>query len=96
MARAFLARKAQATLQARLHLAERYGRKIQAQCRGLLVRSHLQQARQQHTDVTPRVIAIQAAAQYDPLCPLFTVAPTRAFTRSVTLQPKRRMASMMS
>ena len=63
MARAFLARKAQATLQARLHLAERYGRKIQAQCRGLLVRSHLQQARQQHTDVTPRVIAIQAAAR---------------------------------
>ena len=63
MARAFLARKAQATLQARLRLAERYGRKVQAQCRGFLVRGKLQQARQQHTDVTPRMIAIQAAAR---------------------------------
>ena len=63
MARAFLARKAQATLQARLRLAERYGRKIQAQCRGFLVRRDLQQARRQHTDITPRVVAIQAAAR---------------------------------
>ena len=63
MARAFLARKAQATLQARLRLAERYCRKIQAQCRGFLVRRHLQQSRRQHTDVTPRIIAIQAAAR---------------------------------
>ena len=63
MARAFLARKAQATLQARLRLAERYGCKIQAQCRGFLVRGQLQRARQQHTDNTPRIVAIQAAAR---------------------------------
>ena len=63
MARAFLARKAQATLQARLRLADRYCRKIQAQCRGFLVRRDLQHARKQHTDITPRIIAIQAAAR---------------------------------
>lgn len=63
MARAFLARKAQATLQARLRLAERYGCKIQAQCRGFLVRKRLQKARRQHADVMPRVVAIQAAAR---------------------------------
>ena len=63
MARAFLARKAQLTLQARLRLAERYGCKIQAQCRGFLVRRHLQRARREHTDITPHIVAIQAVAR---------------------------------
>lgn len=60
VARGFLVRKGQATQRVRLRLAERYVPKLQAHCRGILARSHVEAGRRQQADLVPWIIALQA------------------------------------
>ncbi|KAA1466483.1 hypothetical protein DENSPDRAFT_811527 [Dentipellis sp. KUC8613] len=61
--RAYLARKAHATRLTRLHLAERHIPKLQAQCRGALLRKSINQRRKQQTDLVPWAVKLQTAAR---------------------------------
>ncbi|KAI0068683.1 hypothetical protein BV25DRAFT_1792222 [Artomyces pyxidatus] len=63
LARAFLVRKAQATLQARLQLAERYIPRIQAQARGVMFRKMIKRRREQQDRLLPWIVAVQAHAR---------------------------------
>lgn len=59
----FLARKAHATLQGRIRLTERHTPRLQARCRGFLIRQRLQKARQATAHLTPWVVSLQAVAR---------------------------------
>ncbi|GJE84158.1 ras GTPase-activating protein [Phanerochaete sordida] len=63
VARSFLARKALATQQGRIKLAERHVPKLQALARGFLVRSRLVHERKEHANLDDLVVAIQAHAR---------------------------------
>ncbi|EKM59178.1 uncharacterized protein PHACADRAFT_86001 [Phanerochaete carnosa HHB-10118-sp] len=63
VARRFLAKKALATQQGRIKLAERHILKLQALARGHLIRSHLHQEREEHANSEDWAIAIQTHAR---------------------------------
>ena len=62
-ARGFLVRKAYATLYARIRLTERYVEKVQALCRGILIRRQVSYDRNAATSATPWAISLQAAVR---------------------------------
>ncbi|KAI5118772.1 hypothetical protein M0805_005653 [Coniferiporia weirii] len=61
--RGFLVRKEQATLHARMRLAERYIVRFQARCRGATARQRILEQRKQQEDLTPWALALQARAR---------------------------------
>ncbi|KAI0254740.1 hypothetical protein BJV78DRAFT_1120741 [Lactifluus subvellereus] len=63
LARGFLARKTQATLIARLQLAQRYIVRAQAQSRGVLTRKVVAHYRDQQVGLLPWVVALQATCR---------------------------------
>ncbi|KAG6817391.1 hypothetical protein H0H87_009035 [Tephrocybe sp. NHM501043] len=63
LARGFLARKSQSTLQGRMRLTERHVPKLQAHLRGVLVRRKLNQQRQTTANLRPWIVKLQALAR---------------------------------
>ncbi|KAF7332186.1 RAS GTPase-activating protein [Mycena kentingensis (nom. inval.)] len=63
LCRAFLVRKEQATMQARLELTTRNLAKFQAQCRAVLVRRRLELERRSQRQLSPWAVSLQAAAR---------------------------------
>ncbi|KAF9462631.1 ras GTPase-activating protein [Collybia nuda] len=63
LARGFLMRRARATLQGRIRLTERHTPRLQARCRGFLIRQGLRQAHQMTADLIPWIVSLQATAR---------------------------------
>lgn len=63
VARRYLARKAQATLHGRMSLTERHIPKLQAHCRGVLLRKRLHHERRALHEVGPWVVSLQSGGR---------------------------------